>query len=1057
MSHFGWGFPHPHFLLGFGDEADAEVDGFIGQAVLFDQLRTAAVGANTVVLIVQAQNSAAALLQFEVMTLIGQFFLGVVGCVEAEALGADNGKAQVFAFQNSVVTVTVRAVLLGTDVVFMQAGDGVGEQTVPYGIALVHIVLDGAKAVVGNIFQALGQEHSQAEARQLGEFGIALCQDVHSDGTGDTDSPIQLDCDELLDGGSSDGNIGVDADLVFSGHEMGIVGAGHHVIVVGCHPVQLQLTVIIGGSSPDVEVHASFQDFLAVEGHFGEHAGELIILIGKCRGADGNVAVIFSGGDAVLALGLGLPDRQCRLVAAVSIIQLNLIEAQVKALRKDLGGVLQLVGDLQIAAALFRDPDIQRNGAIAVRRNCRELFDLAAGDDDAITAQLISSGDVVGQADKVHIVVDGQLTSLSIVGLDADGAMDILVFHQAGAGGSVGVNQAVHAEVAVMGPFTAVAAVQILCLAVFSDTGIDCVVTPLPDEAAAHNVVILDELPVIFQIAGAVAHCVCVFTHQEGLIGVRVQVALQALHGGVHIAIQVDVGEVVLALTAAVLGAFVVGQAGGIEVLGPGQSCLEAAAVGAFVTHGPADDGGTVLISLDAALGAVHGCLQELGVICEGLIPGFHVVFPDVVLLTVQSRSAVALVVSFVDDHEAVLVAELVEHGSVGIVAGADGIEVVLLDHVQVPLHVLDADDGAGDGIGVVTVDTAELDGAAVEEHHVVFDVDLPETDAVGDYLVGSLQNHGVQVGLLGIPEDGILDGQDCLMGVGAAVLKGLYCCGRYRLVSSVQDLDLGCGHIAIVGEADPDSCFLLIQEGGGEVVADAVLRAAQDVHIAEDTGGAELILVFQVAAVAPLQDHNCQGVLAFLDVLGDVELRGGVGNFAVAQVLAVQPDVEAGVDTFEVQVSLGCVRVHGILEVSQVCTAGVFVGNIRRVCREGVTDVGVLVLVVAVVLPDAGNRDGIPVGSIVALLVEQVFEVVNTLTVLELPVAVQKLKAVGVLTVLYQIVHSGGSGNEVGAVGGGAYMVGMQVLIMCRNNHVCTSVAFVFRLLSSGCIIEKL
>ena len=273
-------------------------------------------------------------------------------------------------------------------------------------------------------------------------------------------------------------------------------------------------------------------------------------------------------------------------------------------------------------------------------------------------------------------------------------------------------------------------------------------------------------------------------------------------------------------------------------------------------------------------------------------------------------------------------------------------------------------------------------------------------------------------------------------MGVGTAVLKGFDCCGCHRFVSSIQDLDLGCGHIAIVGEADPDSCFLLIQEGGGEVVADAVLRAAQDVHIAEDAGGAELILVFQVAAVAPLQDHNCQSVLAFLDVLCDVELRGGVGNFAVAQVLAVQPHVEAGVDTFEVQVSLGCVRVHRILEVSQVCAAGVFVGHIGRICREGVADVGVLVLVVAVVLPDAGNRDGIPVGSIVALLVEQVFEVVNTLTVLELPVAVQKLKAVGVLTVLYQIVHSGGSGDEVGAVGGGAYMVGMQVFIVGGNDH---------------------
>src|SRR5699024_1341029 len=219
----------------------------------------------------------------------------------------------------------------------------------------------------------------------------------------------------------------------------------------------------------------------------------------------------------------------------------------------------------------------------------------------------------------VHVVVDGQLAKLGIVSFNTGRTVNILVFHQAGAGSSVGIDQTVDTEVAVVRPLTAVAAVQILCLAVLGYTCVNCVVTPLPDEAAAHDVVILDELPVVFQVAGAVTHGVCIFTHQEGLVGVGVQVALQALHGGVHIAVQVDVGEVVLALAAAVLGAFVVGQASRIEVLGPGQRRLEAAAVGTFITHGPADNGGAVLISLDAALGAVHSCFQEVGVICEGL------------------------------------------------------------------------------------------------------------------------------------------------------------------------------------------------------------------------------------------------------------------------------------------------------------------------------------------------------------------------------------------------------------------------------------------------------
>ena len=75
--------PTHYFLLAFGNQADAEVDGLIGQAVLFDQLRTAAVGTDAVLLVVQTQDSAAALFQFKVVCLIGQFFLGVVRCVEA--------------------------------------------------------------------------------------------------------------------------------------------------------------------------------------------------------------------------------------------------------------------------------------------------------------------------------------------------------------------------------------------------------------------------------------------------------------------------------------------------------------------------------------------------------------------------------------------------------------------------------------------------------------------------------------------------------------------------------------------------------------------------------------------------------------------------------------------------------------------------------------------------------------------------------------------------------------------------------------------------------------
>ena len=157
---FRVGSPTHVFLLGFGDKTDAEIDGFVSETVLFHQIGTAAGGTNAVLPVIHAQDSAAGLLQLEAMALSGQFLLSIVGCIETKALRADKSYAQILTFQHSVVAIAVGTVLLGTDIIFMQAGNGVGKQAVPCGVALINIVLHGTQAVVGDILQTLWQEHS---------------------------------------------------------------------------------------------------------------------------------------------------------------------------------------------------------------------------------------------------------------------------------------------------------------------------------------------------------------------------------------------------------------------------------------------------------------------------------------------------------------------------------------------------------------------------------------------------------------------------------------------------------------------------------------------------------------------------------------------------------------------------------------------------------------------------------------------------------------------------------------------------------------------------------
>ena len=69
-----------------------------------------------------------------------------------------------------------------------------------------------------------------------------------------------------------------------------------------------------------------------------------------------------------------------------------------------------------------------------------------------------------------------------------------------------------------------------------------------------------------------------------------------------------------------------------------------------------------------------------------GLAHAFRVViFPEI-----QGTRAMAFVVGFIYDIETELIAQLVEPGSVRIVAGSDGIEIVGFDHVQIPAGLFD-------------------------------------------------------------------------------------------------------------------------------------------------------------------------------------------------------------------------------------------------------------------------------------------------------------------------------------------------------------------------------
>ena len=394
-----------------------------------------------------------------------------------------------------------------------------------------------------------------------------------------------------------------------------------------------------------------------------------------------------------------------------------------------------------------------------------------------------------------------------------------------------------------------------------------------------------------------------------------------------------------------------------------------------------------------------------------------------------------ALVVRFVDDVEAVQVAELVEDGGIRIVAGADRIDVVLLHQLHVRLHLLDADGIAGHRIGIVTVDAAELDGLAVEIHHAVADGDLADTHTVSDDLIRGFQHHRVEVGILRIPQMGRI--QMNLHSLGVNVISG----GRRR--TGPDDRILG----IVESDSHRQTCHrgfhldlhiraAILQGGGDGVVGYMLHRALEEVHIAEDAAHAELVLILQIAAVAPLEHQHRQLVGAVLEVLSDVELAGAVGYLAVTHVPAIQPDVEARVNALEVQEGFGSAGVNLVIELADIGAAGILLGHIGRVEGERVLDVGVLMLIVTVHLPDAGDGDLVVIVYARIGLVEAILQVVDAVVVAEVPHATEQLEAIRAFPVDHQAGGAVRGGDVVGTKRHGVLMENFQVLKVLRYDH---------------------
>ena len=283
--------------------------------------------------------------------------------------------------------------------------------------------------------------------------------------------------------------------------------------------------------------------------------------------------------------------------------------------------------------------------------------------------------------------------------------------------------------------------------------------------------------------------------------------------------------------------------------------------------------------------------------------------------------------------------------------AGTDGIDVVLLHQEQIPPGLFHRDGGAGDGVAVVAVHAEELDLLPVDVNDAVFDLPAAQAHLLGDALLRRAQEQRVLGRRFRIPQHRGFHREGHFIAFG----------GGFRQKSAVRPVQPGRHRRGVFGHqlhTDGRRGQVLRHIGVHKEITDMGRRTLQQVHIPENTAHAQLVLVLQVGAVAPLQHQHRQSVVPFREQLGDVELAGGMGNLAVPGEQAVHPQVEAGVHALKVQVGAQPGRPGRQSEVPAVQSAGVILRHIGRVIGDRVLHVGVVVVIVALGLPTGGHLD---------------------------------------------------------------------------------------------------
>ena len=247
-------------------------------------------------------------------------------------------------------------------------------------------------------------------------------------------------------------------------------------------------------------------------------------------------------------------------------------------------------------------------------------------------------------------------------------------------------------------------------------------VNVIPYETALIHGKLIQKADIALHTAYGIAHVMHVLAKEIRLLGVMLQIIPhlpgRSVHAALHIADFIEFPVPV--------HAFVVHQSGRIlfmKIPANGQdtgSCI------GFISAGPPQYAGVVLIPFQHGYGPVHHAVLPLRQASRH-IPG-RLALPHLL------PGAVALQVRLIHDINAVLITETVPQALVGIVAGAHRVDMAALQDFYILSHILFRDRPSRPGVPLMAVYTVDNDALPVEKHNFVLYLKTAEPNVHGNH-----------------------------------------------------------------------------------------------------------------------------------------------------------------------------------------------------------------------------------------------------------------------------------------------------------------------------------